>query len=90
MLEAMSMGVPVVATSVGGNVELVEDGRTGVLVEPEDPEAIASAVESIVEDRELAKRLSVGAARLVAERYSWDVAVDMYLEVYRRGLRCLG
>jgi glycosyltransferase involved in cell wall biosynthesis len=82
LLEAMAMGVPVVATRVGGNPELVEHGETGLLVDP-DPEQLARAIALLLEDRGLAKRLAESAARVVRERYSWPVVYRRYLEVYR-------
>ncbi len=63
--EAMAVGTPVVATRVGGLAEVVEDGVTGVLVEPRDPVALADAIARV-----LAERSSMGAAaRLAARRF---------------------
>jgi len=67
ILEAMSTGLPVVATRVGGADELVDDGRTGVLVPPAQPDALATALASLIDDP--AARRTMGAAgRLRAER----------------------
>jgi len=82
LLEAMAMGVPVVATRVGGNVELVEHGVTGLLVEP-DPSQLAGAISLLLEDRSLAQRLAENAAKIARERYSWPVVYKQYLDVYR-------
>ena len=82
LLEAMAMGVPVVATRVGGNVELVEHGVTGLLVEPE-PSQLAGAISLLLEDRSLARRLAENAAKIARERYSWPVVYKQYLDVYR-------
>lgn len=60
ILEAMAHGVPVVATSVGGVPELVEDGVSGMLVPPEDPDALAQALARLTRDRDL--RLTMGLA----------------------------
>ncbi|ABL79141.1 glycosyltransferase family 4 protein [Thermofilum pendens] len=86
LLEAMAMGVPVVATKVGGNTELVEDGKTGLLVEP-SPEEVARAVRLLLEDSDLAARLASAAKRVVAEKYSWDKVYAQYLDVYREVAR---
>ncbi|WP_372791551.1 glycosyltransferase family 4 protein [Paraconexibacter sp.] len=70
--EAMAVGVPVVATRVGGLGEVVEDGVTGVLVEPGDPQAIASAVLRVLDQRD---RLG-GRAREAARRFGADAYSD--------------
>jgi glycosyltransferase involved in cell wall biosynthesis len=57
VLEAMAMGLPVVATSVGGTPELIEDGVTGILVPPSEPETIAHAVTSLINDPQNAMKL---------------------------------
>ena len=82
LLEAMAMGVPVVATRVGGNLELVEHGENGLLVEPE-PSQLAGAISLLLEDRGLARRLAENAAKIARERYSWPVVYRQYLGVYR-------
>lgn len=61
--EAFAAGKPVVATRSGGLVAAVEDGRTGLLVEPDDPTALAAALARFVADRTLAARLAEGASR---------------------------
>ena len=67
LMEAMAGGVPVVATRLSGIPELVEDGVTGLLVEPHDPDGLAAALERLLTDDELAARLA-GAARERVER----------------------
>lgn len=81
-LEAMAAGVPIVATRVGGNVEMVEDEVCGLLVEPEDPEGLAKAVLRLLEDRERAAVMG-RAARQRAAAFSWDGMVDRYETLYR-------
>lgn len=65
VLEAMVLGTTVVATDVGGVSDVVRDGRTGLLVPPEDPAALAAAIVRVLEDDELADRLRVAAHELV-------------------------
>ena len=62
LVEAMALGKPLVATGVGGPLEIVEDGTSGLLVPPGDPERLAEAVERILADPGLASTLSRGAA----------------------------
>ncbi len=65
ILEAMALGLPVIATPVSGIAEAVQDRESGLLVPPGDPEALASAVQEILTDRALVLRLAVGARRRV-------------------------
>jgi glycosyltransferase involved in cell wall biosynthesis len=67
VLEAMALGAPVVATDVGGVADVVRDGITGLLVAPEDPEALAAALVRVLQDDALAGRLRTAAAALVDE-----------------------
>jgi glycosyltransferase involved in cell wall biosynthesis len=87
ILEAMTMGKPVVATNVGGIPELVEEGQTGFLVPPRDPKAIADRVLSLCRDS--AHRLQMGqAARAQVEANFTVQAITARLEgIYDRSLR---
>ena len=81
-LEAMAAGRPIVATRVGGNVEMMEDEVSGLLVEPEDPEGLAKAILRLLENRERAAVMG----RVVwqrAEVFSWEGMVDRYEALYR-------
>ena len=81
-LEAMAAGRPIVATRVGGNVEMMEDEVSGLLVEPEDPEGLAKATLRLLEDRERAALMG-RAAWQRAEVFSWEGMVDRYEALYR-------
>ena len=82
LLEAMAMGVPVIATAVGGNLELVKNRLTGLLIPPEDPEALLNALRELLEDPSLAAKLGEEARRYVVKEFSWEVAYERYLRVY--------
>jgi glycosyltransferase involved in cell wall biosynthesis len=82
LLEAMSRGKPVVATTVGGTPELVEDGETGLLVAPRDVDALREALRRVLDDAELAQRLGAAGARRVRERFSASETVDEVLKLY--------
>jgi glycosyltransferase involved in cell wall biosynthesis len=84
LLEAMSHGVPVVATRRGGIVDIVEDGRTGVLVE-DDPAALATGITSVLADPERAQVLGEAGRTRVRERFGWDSILDRLEAVYRGG-----
>jgi len=81
-LEAMAAGLPIVATRVGGTIEMVGDGAIGLLVEPEDPEALAEAVLRLMDDPRQAETMG-RAARMRAKEYAWDGMVDRYEALYR-------
>ena len=87
ILEAMATGLPIVATRVGGNPELVDEGRTALLVPADDPPAMATAIETYADDA--SKRAQHGrAGRALAEaRFSLPAMVRGYLEVYDRAQR---
>jgi len=82
ILEAFASGVPVVATDVGGNRELLRDGMAGLLCRPEDPRALAAAIESVLRDRPLAERLREHSNEL-ARHHDWPIVADRYVELYR-------
>lgn len=82
-LEAMAAGKPVVASSVGGLLDLVVDGETGVLVPPRDPAALRSALQRLLGDRDLRLRLGA-AARERARSFSWRHVVPQLLGLYER------
>lgn len=82
LLEAMATGLPAIATRVGGNPELVQDGVTGWLVLPGDPAALAQAVTAYVEDTaRLQRHGAAGRAKVVAS-FGWERCVAQYLGVY--------
>lgn len=84
ILEAMASGLPVVATQVGGNAELVVAGETGALVPPDDPETMAKALAEYVKmPARMQSHGSAGRSR-VETRFSMDAMVQRYLAVYRR------
>lgn len=78
----MAAGKPIVATRVGGVPEVIHDGRTGLLVPPGDPQAVARATGSLVADEGLRRRLGREALRFIREEYSLEVAVRRLEEVY--------
>jgi glycosyltransferase involved in cell wall biosynthesis len=80
--ESMAAGVPVVAGDVGGNGELVEDGVTGRLVSPGDPDALASALLGLLDDPDEARRLGAAGRELVRRDFTIDRMVDATLSVY--------
>jgi sugar transferase (PEP-CTERM/EpsH1 system associated) len=82
ILEAMATGLPVVATNVGGNPEIVFPGETGQLVPPSDPTAMEEAIASYCEDSEKTAEQGRKAREVVVERFSMQSMVDSYVSVY--------
>jgi glycosyltransferase involved in cell wall biosynthesis len=80
-LEALAAGKPVIATKVGGNVEVAKNGYNGLLVPPEDPMSLGEAMVSLVKDKELIKRMSI-RSKEIAKRYDWDLIVKRYISLY--------
>jgi 2-deoxystreptamine N-acetyl-D-glucosaminyltransferase/2-deoxystreptamine glucosyltransferase len=80
--EAMAHGRPVVATSVGGLLDLVVDGETGVLVPPGDVAALRAALDRLLGDPELRARMGAAARRRISERFSWAAVTDATVRLY--------
>jgi glycosyltransferase involved in cell wall biosynthesis len=72
LLEAMASGLAVVATDVGGVPELVVHGETGLLVPPNDPDALADAINDLLDDPEEMERMGARGRQLVSDQYTWD------------------
>ncbi|HXN12218.1 MAG TPA: glycosyltransferase family 4 protein [Candidatus Acidoferrales bacterium] len=86
-LEAMASALPVIASDVGGLREVVEDGRTGIIVPPANPEKIASAIKRLAESPELRSQMSAAARARVVENYSMEQMAARTLALYRECLR---
>lgn len=84
ILEAMASGLPIIATAVGGNVELVQEGLNGRLVPAANPEALALAIVNLVHQPESARNMGQQSRRLVEERYSMAAMVSSYQQLYDR------
>ena len=82
ILEAMALGKPVVATDVGGNRELVEQGKTGILVPLGDAETVANAILSLIREPETARMMGKLARDKVTTSFSVDTMVRQYETLY--------
>jgi len=85
--EAMASGCVVVASRTGGIPELVEDGQTGLLVEPHDPKAIAAALNRVLASPDLRRRLAAAARRRVEERFSLQRCAAQHVDWCERAAR---
>ncbi len=82
ILEAMACGLPVVATNVGGNGELVREGVTGRLTPPGDPERLALALIDLLSNPSLASRMGLAGRRLVEEHHDLETMAARYVALY--------
>ena len=87
LLEAMACELPVVATRVGGVPRYVEDGRSGSLVDPGQPAALAAALGRVLEDIELRSRLVAGGLEQARNGRSWAASARKLLDLYERLIR---
>lgn len=86
LLEAMSAGLPVVTTRVGGNLQLIQEGHNGLLVTPGDVQALTEALDALVTDA--ARREAMGQANItrIANEFTWSINAERYERVYRQSL----
>jgi type III pantothenate kinase len=83
-LEAMALSRPVVGTRFGGTPEVVEDGRTGYVVDPRDAEETAGALARLLEDQDRAERMGRAGAERIEKKFSLKLQCDRFLELYQR------
>lgn len=82
LLEAMSYGVPVIASALGGIPDIVRDGETGLLVPAADPEALAAALRRVAREPGLAARLGAAGAHRAASVFGWPAIMAQWEECY--------
>ncbi len=80
----MAHGRPVVASGVGGLLDLVVNGETGILVEPGNVQALRAALERLLADPGLRRRMGDAGRRRAAEHFSWNAVTRKTLDVYAR------
>ncbi|QVK17155.1 glycosyltransferase family 4 protein [Mycoplasmatota bacterium] len=82
LLEAMAVGLPVVATRIGGNVEVVEDGKNGFLIPPKNVAEIVRCIKLIKNDKKLKNNFSSHSERIIREKFSQERLYKTLSEVY--------
>ena len=80
--EAFYLKVPVIATNVGGNPELVVHQETGILVPPEDPEKLMIAINNLLDNEEARRNFANNAFEFINKNFSWDVLLEKYTNLY--------
>jgi glycosyltransferase involved in cell wall biosynthesis len=81
LLEAGAMSVPVIASRIGGIPEIIIDGESGLLVQPEDPLQLSDKIVELIENAERRKSLAMGLNKRVIERFTWKRAYHEYLRI---------
>lgn len=81
-IEAMACGLPVIAANTGGPRDVVRDGDNGLLVPPNDPKSLAAALERVLTDRALARRISENGRRDAVGKWDWAIVAKRFVEAY--------
>jgi len=84
VIEAMSAGIPVIASDIGPLREIINDGENGILIPKKDPVALRSAIERLIKDRDLMRRLGEEGRRTILEKFSLKKAIREIEGVYER------
>ncbi|MEM2174859.1 MAG: glycosyltransferase family 4 protein, partial [Candidatus Micrarchaeia archaeon] len=87
ILEAMALKVPVIATNVGSVDEIIEDKKTGILINPNSPEEIAESIYILLKNKELRERIIENAFRKVSENFTIERCARDHLDLYKKILK---
>ncbi|MBI4092924.1 MAG: glycosyltransferase family 4 protein [Candidatus Kerfeldbacteria bacterium] len=82
LLEAMSTGLPVIATAIGGNTDIIQDGRTGLLVPSEDATLLARRMTDLLSNEEQRRTLGANSRRFIRDHYDIDVLLPKFQQLY--------
>jgi len=82
LLEAMACGLPTVVTNIPGNVDVAVNGVTGVIVPPKNPKELALAINKILDDGDLRKRMGEAGRKRTEEVFTWDAIAKQVIKVY--------
>ena len=88
-VEALASGLPIIGTPVGGIMDIVRDGETGLFAAVDDPADLASKIISLIRDPALASRLVANGRKMVEEHFSWDRIAPEFGALFRRNLQPL-
>lgn len=82
ILEAMSCGLPIIATDVRGNRDLISHEENGIIVPPRDPKKMADEIKRLLEDKKLSEYLGKNARNTIIKKYTWDILANKILKCY--------
>lgn len=83
-LEAMSCGLPVIVTNVGGMPSLITDGENGFIIEPNEPKYLAEKIMEILRDPSLSTKLGTNARKKIEAEYNWDRFIDGLIKIFNK------
>ena len=87
LIEAMELGLPVVASDVGGIPDVVVDGESGILVPEKDPQALANAFKRLESEPEIVQKLLEGSRKRIRECFTWDGIIERQIAAYKKIIR---
>lgn len=79
VLEAGAVGLPIIATDVGGTSEIIEDGKTGFLIQPKDNKALREKICLLIENEQLREDFAKNVRQVIDKNFSWDIIVDRWI-----------
>lgn len=83
VMEAASVGLPIIATDVGGTNEIIEHDKSGLLIIPRDIQGLSYAISLLLDFPNIADKLGKEAQKTVKEKFNWDSIVDQYLRLFK-------
>ncbi len=87
VMEAASVGLPIVATDVGGTDEIIKNMESGILIPPGQPDMIAGAIKVLLHDERYARVMGLNAKRNVMEKFNWDAITEQYENLLKEVLK---
>lgn len=81
--EAFFLKIPVIATSVGDIPEVIKNNETGILIPPNDPQSLLDAINSLLEDKEKASKITEHAYDFIIKNFTWEKLMPKYIEFYK-------